>query len=282
MLGLSLDNGEGTTSDHAQARIWYRKAAEQGIKEAQYNLGLLYYRCDGGPGSRENYEEAAQWFRKAAEQGYERAQSRLSLLYGLGLVTPQDHEWEVNRGRREAEQGDVGAQRILGDRYRYGRGVPQDHAEAASWYRKAAQIGDLAAQISLAQMYSQGLVPLGVYFGFAFTEANCEDAKSHLALDEDVYLRHGSKEAAAYWFAKAAQLGSEIAALALADLQPLITLERAKRTIEMSAGVHFNFGRDVEARKKHYAAIQEAVRVLTDAGYKVKSAGFGYELEDTQ
>jgi hypothetical protein len=102
-----------------------------------------------------------------------------------------------------------------------------------------------------------------------------------LGLDRDIYLRHGSKEAAAYWYSKAAQQGSESAVSALATLQPLLALERAKRKIEMS-GSHFNFGPDAEARKRYYAGIQEAVTVLKEAGYKVKSVGWGYELEEIQ
>ena len=43
-----------------------RKAAEQGIAEAQSNLGLMY---SDGLGVKQDYTEAAKWFRKAAEQG---------------------------------------------------------------------------------------------------------------------------------------------------------------------------------------------------------------------
>lgn len=281
MLGLSFSGGEGVLRDSAMARAWYRKAAEQGLKEAQYNLGLLYYGWDDGAGLRQNYQQAAKWFRKAAEQGYEKAQNRLSLIYGLGLVVPEDQAEAAAWRQSAAEQGDKDAQRYLGDQYRDGQGLPQDYEQAASWYRKAARQDDLSAQISLAQMYSQGIVPMSLYFHFAFNEANCEDAQANLGLDEDVYLRHGCKEAAAYWYSRAAQQGGDTAKSALAELQPLLTLERAKRTIEMS-GAHFNFGPDVVARKKYYAAVQEAVRALTDAGYRVKSAGWGYELEDIQ
>jgi TPR repeat protein len=276
MLGLSFGNGIGAPLDKVTARAWYRKAAEQGLKEAQYNLGLMYEGWNDGPGKLANYERAAYWIRKAAEQGHERAKYRLNVLIGNGLIVPRDHA-DV---RGASEQGLPSAQRILGDLYRDGQGTPQDYEQAASWYRKAAQSRNLSAQISLAEMYSQGLVPLGLYIEFACTEANCEDAQLHLAVDDDKYLRHGCKEAAAYWYGEAAQQGSEIAASALSDLQPLLILERAKRTIEMS-GPHFNFGRDVGARQRHYSRLQEAVRVLTDAGYKVRRAGWGYELENT-
>jgi TPR repeat protein len=282
MLGLSFDNGEGVQRDLAMARAWYREAAEQWLKEAQYNLGLLYYGWDDGPGLSQNYGEAANWFRKAAEQGYERARDRLKLLYDLGLVVGQDHPEAVFWYRRAGEQGDKDAQRILGDWYLDGRGVTQDYVEAASWYLRAARQEDLSAQISLAQMFSKALVPMSLYSRFAGGEESCEAMKAYLGFDWTIYRRHGCKEAAAHWFAKAAQLGSEIATSALAELQPLLTLERAKRTLEMSSAAHYNFGCNVEARKRHNENIKDAITVVEDAGYKLKRVGCGYELETIQ
>ena len=41
------------------------KAAEQGLVQAQYNLGDMY---EQGQGVRQDYAEAFRWYRKAAEQ----------------------------------------------------------------------------------------------------------------------------------------------------------------------------------------------------------------------
>ena len=56
----------------------YRKAAEQGLANAQFNLGVMYHKGRGVP---QSYEEAAKWFRKAAEQGDTKA------IQALGKVT---------------------------------------------------------------------------------------------------------------------------------------------------------------------------------------------------
>ena len=53
---------------------WYRKAAEQGLEEAQYNLGKAYI---NGEGVEKNPSMAIAWWRKAAVQGYARAQEAL-------------------------------------------------------------------------------------------------------------------------------------------------------------------------------------------------------------
>ena len=51
--------------------------AEQGDTEAQYNLGLCYYK---GEGVAKDVVEAAKWYREAADQGYAEAQKALQPL----------------------------------------------------------------------------------------------------------------------------------------------------------------------------------------------------------
>ncbi|MGA2170957.1 MAG: hypothetical protein ABSG62_22455, partial [Terracidiphilus sp.] len=62
------------TQDNRQAAACYRKAAEQGYADAQFNLGVAYAY---GEGVRQDYARAAVWLRKAAEQGHAEAQRSL-------------------------------------------------------------------------------------------------------------------------------------------------------------------------------------------------------------
>ena len=39
---LMYDNGEGVPENDAEAVKWYRKAADQGYAQAQFNLGVMY------------------------------------------------------------------------------------------------------------------------------------------------------------------------------------------------------------------------------------------------
>ena len=82
---------------------WYRLAADQGEVQAQYCLGMMYYRGEGVP---QDYVQAAKWYRLAADQGYAHAQANLGLKYSNG------------------------------------RGVPQDYVQAHKWYNLAAAQGD--------------------------------------------------------------------------------------------------------------------------------------------
>jgi TPR repeat protein len=92
-------NGQGVPQNYAQAAFWWRKAAEQGDDQAQFNLGLS---CDKGRGVKKDHTQAAFWWRKAAEQGFAPAQHNLGVLY------------------------------------HYAQGVPRDYAEAYFWYALAA------------------------------------------------------------------------------------------------------------------------------------------------
>jgi TPR repeat protein len=53
--------------DYAEAARWYRRAAEQGDAQAQYNLGLAYAR---GEGATQNAVDAHMWFNLAAARFY--------------------------------------------------------------------------------------------------------------------------------------------------------------------------------------------------------------------
>ena len=92
-------------ADREAASQWYRKAAEQGLMEAQrpahtrklvspvlafrqqervwprYSLGVMLER---GEGIEVDKAESAKWYQKAAEAGHIAAQNNLGAAYYLG------------------------------------------------------------------------------------------------------------------------------------------------------------------------------------------------------
>ena len=64
--------------DYTNAVKYYKQAAEQGVADAQCNLGVCY---EKGEGVAKNYTEAVKWYRKSAEQGVAKAQYNLGLCY---------------------------------------------------------------------------------------------------------------------------------------------------------------------------------------------------------
>jgi hypothetical protein len=165
----------GVPKDSVEAVKWYRKAAEQGIAEAQFNLGKMY---NSGEGVPRDYVEAAKWYRKAAEQGIAEAQCLLGEMYwgvshnsldfykrdgystiayyGVKSDTYSDAVEAVKWYRKAADQGHDVAQRCLGEMYNSGYGVPKDSVEAVKWFRKAADQGNNTAQSKLGEMYNSG------------------------------------------------------------------------------------------------------------------------------
>ena len=96
---MLYSRGNGVPQDRAKAAGWYRKAALQGLADAQYNLGTFY---EQGVGVPQDYTQAADLYRRAAEQGNASAQFNLGLLYDNGT------------------------------------GIERDYTQAAAWYTKAA------------------------------------------------------------------------------------------------------------------------------------------------
>lgn len=75
--------------DYALALHEWQSLAEQWqVKEAQFNLGLLYEKGEGVP---QDYLQAKQWYAKAAAQGCADAQSRLGRLYEFGHGVTEDY-----------------------------------------------------------------------------------------------------------------------------------------------------------------------------------------------
>ena len=109
---LGVPNGEDVSR--------WRRAAEQGLDHAQFNLGLCYWFGDSVP---KDESEAVKWFRKAAEQNHVEAQVKMGIAYDSGKGVSQDYVEAIKWYRKAAEQGDTDAYCMLGGAYLEGRGV---------------------------------------------------------------------------------------------------------------------------------------------------------------
>ena len=106
------------TVDLTEARIWSKRAAENGSERAMHNLALMLY---VGQGGAVDQAEAASWFRQAAERGLTDSQFNLAKLYADGA-----------------------------------EGVARDPGEALRWYLIAGRSGDLEARAE-AERIAAGL-----------------------------------------------------------------------------------------------------------------------------
>ena len=149
---LQKGNAAFEAKDYETAVKYFMPAAEQGIPEAQFKLGICYHE-----GIEQDYKEAVNWLRKAAEQGYTEAQSSLGFCYDYGDGVNQDSTEAVKWYRKAAEQGLAKAQANLGMCYEKGEGVKPDKTEAIKWLRKAAEqdITEEKAKAALKRLGSE-------------------------------------------------------------------------------------------------------------------------------
>jgi TPR repeat protein len=152
-LGVKYFRGEDVPQDMNEAIKWFRMAADQGIPEAQFKLGSCYY---DGDGVAKDEAEAVKWYRKAAEQNLAVAQNNLGLCYAEGQGVTKDEVEAVKWWRKAAEQNLVEAQFSLGLCYAKGVGVAKNEAEAMKWYRKAGEQNYADAQYNLGVSYHNG------------------------------------------------------------------------------------------------------------------------------
>ena len=66
--------GDGGMQDKEKAEELWQKAAQQGLIQAQHNLGIMYA---NGDGVTQNYEKAVELWQKAADQGFAESQYNL-------------------------------------------------------------------------------------------------------------------------------------------------------------------------------------------------------------
>lgn len=142
-----------TRQDFAEAARWSRRAAEQGSRVGQCNLGVAYRE---GKGLQKDDVEAARWFRMAAEQGAAIAQSNLALMYLRGEGVQKDSGEGMRWYQMAAQQGDAVAQRNLGVLLQGGYGVDADFAQAVRWLREAALSYNFGAMDQLGLAYYAG------------------------------------------------------------------------------------------------------------------------------
>jgi TPR repeat protein len=106
----------GMTEDEVEPARWWRKAADQGNAEAQFELGKAYYRGDVGVAKDD--VEAMKWYRKAADQGFAKALLELGYLYYLGLAGVAKDDVEAYAYFHLACENQVGPQ-IVYDAQRF-------------------------------------------------------------------------------------------------------------------------------------------------------------------
>ena len=156
-LGFQYDEGEGVVLDKSEAVRYYRLAAQQGLRNAQFNLANSLSKgdsCDKSP------VQAVQWMRRAIELGYAVAQAELARWYMFGECgLPTNYKEAMRLAKLGAEAGNAPAMSHIGFLIVKGWGVAKDDDEACKGYRHAAALGLEVAKNILRKLARTGHAP---------------------------------------------------------------------------------------------------------------------------
>lgn len=135
------------SGSEAEALQLLRKAADQGLAEADYRIGQAYLT---GQGADADPAEAIRFFERAAQNNHVQAQLQLADLYSRseGADQTKARAWLT----RAAEQESAEAQFKLGLSYHEGRGGPADNREAYIWLSRAMLNGNENARVHLERI----------------------------------------------------------------------------------------------------------------------------------
>lgn len=139
-----------------------KTAAEAGSAEAQYQLGMLYGIGSTKLKIRKNRTEATNWLRKAAEQGLFQADLELAKIRMTRYRKAEPVNWSkvIAHWQQEAEAGSHEAQANLGFCYAEGIGIEADGPESVRWCTMAVESDptDHFPMFTLAKLYRDGKI----------------------------------------------------------------------------------------------------------------------------
>ncbi|MDR1651795.1 MAG: sel1 repeat family protein, partial [Synergistaceae bacterium] len=143
-LGGFYAEGYGVQRNFSRAREWYEKAAEAGMAEGVYNVGVCW---ETGMGSAADPAEAVGYFRRAAdEMNLPQAMFKMSAVLDEGAGVPRDEAGATKYLIRAAEARHPGAAAIAGVIYLDGlRGQPKDSIKGMNMLKIAAGAGSVEA-----------------------------------------------------------------------------------------------------------------------------------------
>lgn len=138
-LALCHERGLGVAASADAARVWYRRAAENGNPNACLALVQMETRTGNLPG-------AVRWLQPLAEGSSTEAQLLCAKLCLKGFGGPNSPEKAVRYLRFAAMQGNAEACMLMSSCYAAGVGVPKNEALMLGWLANAALAGDEKAQ----------------------------------------------------------------------------------------------------------------------------------------
>ena len=152
-LGKVYFDGYGTKKDIIRALYWLQKATEANHLFAAKMLGDCYY---DGIGLAINHKIAFQYYKKAADLGNNEAARLAANCLIAGDGTKMNFKEAISYCVMAAQGGDAAAQISLGNRYFFGDGLRRNYERAVYWYQEAAKQDDPVGLKNCGDMFLAG------------------------------------------------------------------------------------------------------------------------------
>ena len=129
-----------SVKDYSNAMSWFKKAADRKYARACQNIANLYYY---GHGVSTNYQKMMEWYKKGAEYGDGESQYQLGIIYKEGKYGQTiDLEKSLYWFKKVSDYNYKWATYNIGEIYEYGgNGINKDIQEALTWYKRSADAG---------------------------------------------------------------------------------------------------------------------------------------------
>jgi TPR repeat protein len=166
----AISASEGFIPQSFRTLEYYRRRAEQGIPEDQYNYAVKLYNIYSNDQFINNYKYIQSnmrplintcyfYFKQAAEHCNTDSKNYIIAMTNQKL-DPYYNKKKIDAARLyfiAAQQGCIKSQYKVGKNYKNGLSVIQDMHEAEYWYLKAARQGCIKSKYELGKMYEIGL-----------------------------------------------------------------------------------------------------------------------------
>ncbi len=132
----------------------FRQSAKYGNNEANFKLGIIYYK---GNGIKKDLSLAMKYFQRASAAGHLKAKYNTGVIYATKNYEKHDYKEAYKIFEELSIVNYPSAQNKLGLFLLHGLGVDKDYKKAVKWFEEAYFINHyLPASCNLALMYASG------------------------------------------------------------------------------------------------------------------------------